>query len=96
MPPPPPYLTIILNRVHNARQWLPAEVHGPRRQKRQVNIGKLQRRTPGHFDHHLRWLDRRESEFNIRDFDISPDGREIVLERMQERSDVVLLDLGKN
>ncbi len=32
-------------------------------------------------------------DFNIRDFDISPDGREIVLERAQERSDVVLLDL---
>ena len=34
-------------------------------------------------------------EFDIRDFDISPDGREIVLERVQERSDVVLLDLPK-
>ncbi len=33
------------------------------------------------------------SDFDIRDFDISPDGREVVLERMQERSDVVLLDL---
>jgi Tol biopolymer transport system component len=32
-------------------------------------------------------------EFDIRDFDISPDGHEVVLERMQERSDVVLLDL---
>jgi Tol biopolymer transport system component len=32
-------------------------------------------------------------DFNIRDFDISPDGREVVLERVQERSDVVLLDL---
>ncbi|MEO7145864.1 MAG: DNA-binding protein [Bryobacteraceae bacterium] len=31
--------------------------------------------------------------FEIRDFDISPDGREVVLERVQERSDVVLLDL---
>jgi Tol biopolymer transport system component len=31
--------------------------------------------------------------FDIRDFDISPDGREVVLERVQERSDVVLLDL---
>jgi Tol biopolymer transport system component len=31
-------------------------------------------------------------EFDIRDFDISPDGREIVLERVQQRSDVVLLD----
>jgi Tol biopolymer transport system component len=32
-------------------------------------------------------------DFDIRDFDISPDGREVVLERGQERSDVVLLDL---
>ena len=31
-------------------------------------------------------------EFDIRDFDISPDGHEVVLERVQERSDVVLLD----
>jgi Tol biopolymer transport system component len=32
-------------------------------------------------------------DFDIRDFDISPDGREVVLERVQERSDIVLLDL---
>jgi Tol biopolymer transport system component len=32
-------------------------------------------------------------DFDIRDFDISADGREVVLERVQERSDVVLLDL---
>jgi Tol biopolymer transport system component len=32
-------------------------------------------------------------DFDIRDFDISPDGREVVLERVEERSDVVLLDL---
>jgi len=32
-------------------------------------------------------------DFDIRDFDISPDGREVVLERAQEQSDVVLLDL---
>ena len=32
-------------------------------------------------------------DFDIRDFDISPDGREVVLERVQERSNVVLLDL---
>ena len=32
-------------------------------------------------------------EFDIRDFDISPDGHEVVLERVQERSDAVLLDL---
>jgi hypothetical protein len=31
--------------------------------------------------------------FDIRDFDVSPDGRELVLERVQERSEVVLLDL---
>jgi Tol biopolymer transport system component len=32
-------------------------------------------------------------DFNIRDFAISPDGRELVLERVQETSDIVLLDL---
>ena len=31
-------------------------------------------------------------DFNLRDFDVSPDGREIVLERIQEHSDVVLID----
>lgn len=31
--------------------------------------------------------------FDVRDFDISPDAREIVVERQQERSDVVLMDL---
>ena len=34
-------------------------------------------------------------DFEIRDFDISPDGRELVVERVQENSDVVLLDLPK-
>jgi hypothetical protein len=32
-------------------------------------------------------------DLDIRDFDISPDGSEVVLERVQERSEVVLLDL---
>jgi Tol biopolymer transport system component len=35
------------------------------------------------------------SGFDIRDFDISPDGHEIVLERVQERSDIELLDLAR-
>ncbi len=35
-------------------------------------------------------------DFDIRDFDISPDGREFVLERLQERSDVVLLDIPRS
>jgi Tol biopolymer transport system component len=34
-------------------------------------------------------------DFDIQDFDISADGREVVLERVQERSDVVLLDLSR-
>ncbi len=34
-------------------------------------------------------------DFDIRDFDITPDGHEVVLERLQERSDVVLLDLSR-
>ncbi len=32
-------------------------------------------------------------DFDIRDFDISRDGAEVVLERVQEHSEVVLLDL---
>ena len=32
-------------------------------------------------------------DFDIGDFDVSPDGREMVLERVQEDSDVLLLDL---
>jgi dipeptidyl aminopeptidase/acylaminoacyl peptidase len=40
-----------------------------------------------------RQLTNLTTDFDIRDFDISPDGRELVLERAQERSDVVLLDL---
>ena len=39
-----------------------------------------------------RQLTSLSADFNIRDFDISRDGREIVLERVQEQSDVVLLD----
>jgi Tol biopolymer transport system component len=40
-----------------------------------------------------RQLTHLPSEFDVRDFDISPDGHELVLERVQERSDVVMLDL---
>jgi len=32
-------------------------------------------------------------DFDIRDFDISPNGREVVLERVQEHSNIVMLDL---
>ena len=38
----------------------------------------------------LTWL---PSDFNIRDFDVAPDGRELLVERVQEHSDVVLIDL---
>ncbi len=40
-----------------------------------------------------RQLTNLSPDFDIRDFDISPDGREVVLERVQEHSDVVLLEL---
>jgi Tol biopolymer transport system component len=33
--------------------------------------------------------------FTVRDFDISPDGRELVLEQVQEHSDIVLLERGR-
>jgi Tol biopolymer transport system component len=38
-------------------------------------------------------LTRLTPDFEIGDFDVSPDGREVVLERVQEQSDVLLLDL---
>ena len=34
-------------------------------------------------------------DFAVRDFDISPDGREVVLEEVQEQSDIVLLDVSR-
>ncbi len=34
-------------------------------------------------------------EYSLRDFDVSPDGREIVLEQVLEHSDVVLIDLAR-
>ena len=40
-----------------------------------------------------RQVTRLPADFDIRDFDISEDGREVVLERVRERSDIVLLDL---
>ncbi len=40
-----------------------------------------------------RQLTKLTPDFDIRDFDISADGREVVFERVQERSDVALLDL---
>ena len=40
-----------------------------------------------------RQLTNLPADFDIRDFDISPDGRDLVLEREQERSNVVLMDL---
>jgi Tol biopolymer transport system component len=39
-----------------------------------------------------RQLTNLDSDFEISDFDISPDGREVVLERVQERSNVAILD----
>ena len=32
-------------------------------------------------------------DFVARDFDVSPDGREIVLDRVHDNSDIVLVDL---
>jgi len=35
-------------------------------------------------------------EFSIRDFDVSPDGREIVFDRRQDNSDIALIELPEN
>jgi Tol biopolymer transport system component len=40
-----------------------------------------------------RQLTNLPTDFDIRDFDISSDGREVVLERLQEHSEVVLVDI---
>jgi Tol biopolymer transport system component len=40
-----------------------------------------------------RTLSNPPGDFDIRDFDLSPDGQEVVLERVQDRSDIVLLEL---
>ena len=40
-----------------------------------------------------RQVTRLPADFNIRDFDVSADGKEILLERVQEHSDVVLIEL---
>jgi Tol biopolymer transport system component len=40
-------------------------------------------------------LTRLPAGFTIRDFDVSPDGREIVVERVQDQSDIVLVDRGR-
>jgi hypothetical protein len=42
-----------------------------------------------------RQLTNLPDNFDILDFDISRDGREIILERVQERSDIMLLDLAR-
>jgi len=58
----------------------------------------------GEIDHKNRWLvdlatgaERQLTDlpqtFNLRSFDISQDGRELVLERAEEQSDIVLIDL---
>jgi Tol biopolymer transport system component len=40
-----------------------------------------------------RQLTKLAADFDIHDFDVSPDGRDVVLERVQENSDVVLMEL---
>jgi Tol biopolymer transport system component len=42
-----------------------------------------------------RQLTHLAADFNMQDFDISGDGREVVVERVEERSDIVLLDLAR-
>jgi Tol biopolymer transport system component len=43
-----------------------------------------------------RQLTKLAADFDIHDFDISPDGRDVVLEREQENSDVVLMELPRS
>ena len=40
-----------------------------------------------------RQLTKLPGDFDVRDFDITPDGKEALFERVEERSDVVMMDL---
>ena len=42
-----------------------------------------------------RQLTNLPTEFDIQDFDLSPDGQEVVLERVEDHSHVVLIDLAR-
>ena len=42
-----------------------------------------------------RRLTKLPDDFNARDFDVSPDGREVVLQRAEQHSDIVLIDLAQ-
>ena len=42
-----------------------------------------------------RQLTNLSADFGLRDFDISPDGRHMVLEQVQELSDIVLIELNR-
>ena len=42
-----------------------------------------------------RQLTQLPPHFNVRDFDVSPDGKEILVERVQDHADVVLIDLAR-
>ncbi len=42
-----------------------------------------------------RQLTKLPADFNIRDFDVSADGRELVLERVEDHSNIVLIDLAR-
>ena len=42
---------------------------------------------------HEKQLTRLPADFSVRDFDVSADGKEILLERVEDHSDIVLIDL---
>ena len=61
--------------------------------------GEIQHKNIWLIDLHTggeRQLTNLPPDFDVRDFDIAPNGRDVVLERMQDRSEVVMLDLPKH
>ena len=88
-----------------AQHWLPAlTLTRGARHVALLNGGRFLAVLRGEIQHKDLWLidlqngaERQltnvPADFDIRDFDISPDGREAVLERVQESSGVVLLEL---
>jgi Tol biopolymer transport system component len=88
-PHPMPELTLTRGARHLA--FLPGEGHSLvflQGEIKHKNLWLIDLNTGAY-----RELTNLPPDFDVRDFDISPDGRELVLERAQEHSEVVLLDL---
>jgi Tol biopolymer transport system component len=90
-PQPLPALTLTRGARHVALLSGGRELVVLRGEIQHKNLWLIDLQTGGE-----RQLTNLPPDFDVRDFDIAPDGRDVVLERAQDRSNVVLLDLPKH